>query len=220
MEFKLKLPRAEAVSEKEQENSEQYRQDAMAIAQRISRQWRGLMDKVKSDEHALAGSPQLQEIYEMNRPPQSGIQVWFEYQVKFIEDHTGEESAKSRMMYRLKEDLERIEERVNGMVGMESEAPKSEAVSEKEQENSEPSPERRRGLIDAKNALKEVVENIPHNKLKTMVTGLTFDFIEGYDGDVNRYAKEEMEAESGNEPDVAAFHVTEKLIRLKEALSE
>jgi hypothetical protein len=218
MGFEFKPPKAEA-PEKEQNNSEQYQQDAMVIAQRVSRQWEKLVDKVKLDEHALAGSPQLQEIYEMNRPPQSGIQLWFEYQVKFIEDHAGEESAKSRMMYRLKEDLERIEDRVNEMVGMESEAPQTEAPM-KEQNNSEPSPERKRELIDAKNALKEVVENIPHDKLKTMITGLTFDFIEGFDGDVNRYTKEEMEAESGNEPDVAAFHVTEKLIRLKEALSE
>ena len=213
----FETPKFEA-PKKERNNSEQYQKEAMDIAQLISRQWQKLVDKVRQDKHALVSSPQLQEIYEMNRPPQSGIQLWFEDQVKFIEDHTGEENAKSRMMYRLKEDLERIRDRVNEMVGIESEASQTEALK-KERNNPEPSPERKRELIDAKNALKEVVENIPHDKLKTMVTGLTFDFIEGYDGDVNKYVFESMKDESANPPDAAAWHVIEKLVRLKEALS-
>lgn len=99
------------------------------------------------------------------------------------------------------------------------ETPKFEAPKDKKEYLLELSPERKRELIDAKNALKEVVENIPHDKLKTMISGQTLDFIEGYDGDVNRYAKEMLEAESANEPDVAAWHVVEKLVQLKNELS-
>lgn len=83
--------------------------------------------------------------------------------------------------------------------------------------NSEPSPERKQALIDAKNALKEVIENIPHDKLKTMSDGLTFELIESCDGDVNKYARALMEG-SGNDPDTQAFHVTEELVRIKERL--
>lgn len=102
---------------KEQLNSEQYYKEAFAIAQKISQKWQKLVEKLKLDEHALASSPKLQEIYEMNRPPQTGIRLWFENQIKFIEKSTNEESAKSHMMHSLKEELERIEEKVNDIVG-------------------------------------------------------------------------------------------------------
>ena len=108
-------PKLEA-TKKEQNNSEQYQKEALEIAQRISRQWQKLIEKVKTNKYALAGEPHLQEIFDMNRPPQPGIQVWFEGQIKFIEEHAGDENAKSRMMFRLKEDLEGIEEKVNDMV--------------------------------------------------------------------------------------------------------
>ena len=86
------------------------------------------------------------------------------------------------------------------------------------QENREPAPERRRELIDAKNALKEVTENISRENLKKMIDALTSDFIDGYGGDVNRYTLMKMNAESGNDPDVVAFHVAENLTRIKERL--
>ena len=97
------------------------------------------------------------------------------------------------------------------------ETPKFEAPT------NEPSPERKRELIDAKNALKEIVENIPNAELKKMSTGdggPTSELIDGYDGDVNRYVLQNMKAESGNDPDVAAWHVVEKLVRIKKELSE
>ncbi len=104
----FETPKFEA-PKKEQNNSEQYQKEALDVAQRISRQWQKLKGKSLSD-------PQLQEIYDMNRPPQSGIQLWFEGQIKFIGEQAGDENAKSRMMYRLKEDLERIEGKVNDIV--------------------------------------------------------------------------------------------------------
>jgi hypothetical protein len=84
----------------------------------------------------------------------------------------------------------------------------------------EPSPERKRELIDAKNNLKEIVENIDPEELKAMNAGIDpLDyFIRGCGGDVNRYVNLSVKAESGNPPDVAAWHVIENLVRIKEAL--
>lgn len=102
---------------KEQNNSEQYQREALEVAQRISRQWQKLKEAVQSDPQLLANDPQLWEINELTRPPKSGIQVWFEGQVKWIEEHAGnDENAKSRMIYRLKEDLERIEKQFNDVI--------------------------------------------------------------------------------------------------------
>jgi len=101
-------PKFEA-PKKEQNNSEQYQKEAMDIAQRISRQWQNLKDKTIAD-------PELQEIWQANRPPKTGIQIWFEGQLDFIKQQAGDENAKSRMMYRVKEDLERIEEKMNNII--------------------------------------------------------------------------------------------------------
>ncbi len=49
-------------------------------------------------------------------PSSTRFQIWFEGQLEFIEKHAGDENAKSRMMYRVKEDLERIEGKVNDIV--------------------------------------------------------------------------------------------------------
>jgi hypothetical protein len=97
------------VSQKEQLNSEKYQEEALIIAQRISQQWKNLKEKVDANPNAIH-HPKLLEIYEMNKPPQTGIQLWFEYQLEFIKNATGNENTKSRMMYHLKEDLETIEE--------------------------------------------------------------------------------------------------------------
>lgn len=79
--------------------------------------------------------------------------------------------------------------------------------------------ERRRELVDAKNTLKEVIESIPREELKKMSGGLTYEFIENFGGDVNKYALSMMEGElSMNEPDIAAWHVIEKLNHIKEIL--
>jgi hypothetical protein len=94
---------------KEQNNSEIYLKEATDIAQRISRSWQ----KLKGQKGL---SRQLEEILEMNKPPKTGIQLWFEDQVKFINQSAGDENSKSRMTYRLKEDLERIEGEVNELI--------------------------------------------------------------------------------------------------------
>lgn len=95
---------------KEQKNSELYQKEALEIAQRISRQWNKLKEKQP------IGDPTLWEIWEANRPPKTGIQIWFEGQLESIEKSTGDENTRSRMMYRLKEDLERIEETVKDII--------------------------------------------------------------------------------------------------------
>jgi hypothetical protein len=106
----FETPKFEA-PKKELNNVEQYKKEAMDIAQRISCQWQKLKDKQP------IAYPQLNEIWQANRPPKTGIQIWFEGQLDFIEKQAGYENAKSRMMYRVKEDLERIEEKINDIVG-------------------------------------------------------------------------------------------------------
>src|SRR3989344_2595842 len=86
--------------------------------------------------------------------------------------------------------------------------------------NREISPEKKEELINAGSSLDEIVFNISPEQLKTMSDPVTFDFIEGYKGDVPKYTDEKMESESkGNDPDVAALHVIENLTRIKEHLN-
>ena len=92
--------------------AEQYKQEALEIAQRMSQKWEEFRKKRKANPHI--GNAKLEEIDDMTRPPVSGIQAWFEYQVKSIDEMSGnDEDARSRMMYRLKEDLEYIEEHLD-----------------------------------------------------------------------------------------------------------
>lgn len=87
-----------------------------------------------------------------------------------------------------------------------------------EQNTYQLSVERQRELDDAKNALKKIVNSIPSERLKAMNDLLTSFLIMGCDGDVDKYVRLKMECNAGNAPDVAAFHVTENLIRIKEYL--
>lgn len=96
---------------KEQKNSEQYRAEALVIAQRMSHQWK------KLDGKLLPENPRLSEIYQMTHPPKTGIQIWFDSQVNFIVTAAGNsEETKSKMMYRLKGDLEQLEKDFNEIV--------------------------------------------------------------------------------------------------------
>lgn len=104
-----------AESSKEK-NSEKYYQEALSIAQRLSRRWQELIEKAKKNPYLLSGK--LAEIYEMNRPPRSGIQVYFESKIDEIKKAAGgDENSESRMMYRLKEELEYIEKQVEEIIG-------------------------------------------------------------------------------------------------------
>ena len=131
----------EEETKKEQPNSEVYKNEAMAIAQRISLRWVQLKEKVEDNPSILTLNATFEKIYEMTQPPVTGIQRYFESNVKFIEEQAGDnEDAKSRMMHRLKEDMERIEEKVNNIIDeekfKESEFEKSgeeETIKEKEQ---------------------------------------------------------------------------------------
>lgn len=100
----------------EQNRSEQYHAEAMETAQRISGLWKQLEGRVKANPNLLADSPKLGEIYDLTSSPKSGIQVWFEGQVSFIEQQAGDEDAKSRMMHRLIEDVERIGQEVEELI--------------------------------------------------------------------------------------------------------
>lgn len=95
--------------EAEQKRSEKYQKEAEDIAKRISRSWKQLREKNPS---FFDDDPELSDIEQLRSSPKSGIQRWYEGKVEFIENASGSEDAKSRMMYRLKEDLERIEKRI------------------------------------------------------------------------------------------------------------
>ena len=88
-------------------NSEKYRAEALEMAQRISQRWNELKGTDLTDEQ------DLDRIYNMTRPPKSGIQVWFDGKIQLIEQQAGDENAKSRMTYRLKEELQKIESSVD-----------------------------------------------------------------------------------------------------------
>ena len=102
-------------------NYDRYYQESLAIAQELSRKWKTLRDKKKKDPRFLAGNPLLEEIDAASRPPVSGIQSWFESQVRFVNTQSDPE-ARSRMMYRVKEDIERIEQKVDDLIGSEDPA--------------------------------------------------------------------------------------------------
>jgi hypothetical protein len=104
---------AESENLKTPENSDKYYKEALSFAQKISKNWETLREKKKQDPNLLYGHPKLEEIDAMSRPPISGIQKWFESQVESIDTHArDDENARSRMMYRLLEDLQWIDERV------------------------------------------------------------------------------------------------------------
>lgn len=81
--------------------------------------------------------------------------------------------------------------------------------------------EHSRKLINAKNALKDVVENMRRNELEKMSDPVTFDFINGYGGDVNRYVFVKMKwYEEQRNADWGAFQIAEELDRIRERLEE
>lgn len=81
------------------------------------------------------------------------------------------------------------------------------------------SAEHSRKLINAKNALKDVVENIRRNELEKMSDPVTFDFINSYGGDVNRYVFVKMKwYEEQRNTDWGAFQIAEELDRIRERL--
>lgn len=81
------------------------------------------------------------------------------------------------------------------------------------------SPEHSQELINAKNALKEITENIPHGNLKKMSDSLTSEFIDDHDGDVNSYVFSKMKFyEEQGMADQGAFRTAEELDRIRERL--
>ncbi len=116
----------------------------------------------------------------------------------------------------------RVEENEKIRSAWEEQEENTNTSSEKGKEGSfEMSPDRKRELIDAKNNLKEVVERNTYESLKKMSFGAiypTSDFIDGYGCNVDRYVLETLKQESANPPDVAAWHVIEYLVRIKEDL--
>ncbi len=97
-----------------EELTDQYYRESLEIAQRMSERWRELREKIKKTPYLLAEYPELTEVDFLSHPPISGIQRWFESKIKTIENIAGNDiNVKSRMMYRLKEDLERIQQQLN-----------------------------------------------------------------------------------------------------------
>lgn len=92
---------------------DQFYKEALAIAQRISMVWKQLKQKVETNPGLLVtATPDLNEAYDMTKPPTTGIQLWFESRVAFIRTATTDKEAKAKMMSDLKERLERLEEEV------------------------------------------------------------------------------------------------------------
>jgi hypothetical protein len=115
---------------------DQYHRESLEIAQEISRKWAMLRKRKKEDPNFLAGDPVLEEIDLASRPPKSGIQVWFESKLKFINTAAGNNpDARSRMMHRVKEDLERIKLEVENLVG--DEAGSNSGIEVQRQDNRE-----------------------------------------------------------------------------------
>lgn len=108
--------------ESPESRAEQYYQEALKIAQRISQRWQKLREEKKENSNLLSSSPNLEEIDLMTKPPVTGIQAWLESRVKFIDRQAGSAEgpenaeARSRMMYQLKEDLEHIEQQVDQLI--------------------------------------------------------------------------------------------------------
>jgi len=89
--------------------AEQRYQEALQHAQELSRRWPALRELRKKDPHF--NNATLIEIDSMSKAPVSGMQAWFEYQVKDINTrYSDNPAARSRMMYRLKKDLKHVEE--------------------------------------------------------------------------------------------------------------
>lgn len=108
---------SDSVKEESSENSKKYYTEALRLAQNLSKKWGTLREKKAQDPNLLYGFPKLDEIDAMSRPPVSGIQKWFEFQIQFISEHaSGDENVRSRMIYRILEDLRRVEEQVNKVV--------------------------------------------------------------------------------------------------------
>lgn len=90
-----------------------YLKEAEEIAQRLSRHWQSLREKRKANPGLLALSPKLEEIDSMSRPPISGIQSYFESQVKWIKEHTANDA---NAMYRLKEEMKHVETELMALI--------------------------------------------------------------------------------------------------------
>ncbi|MDO8537010.1 MAG: hypothetical protein Q7R94_02075, partial [bacterium] len=100
-------PQERNATEAPESHFDQYYQQSLEIARGLSRRWNILREKKKENPHFLAEHPLLEEIDAATRSPVSGIQSWFESQMKFVNAQSDPE-ARSRMMYRVKEDIERI----------------------------------------------------------------------------------------------------------------
>jgi len=99
---------------------DQYHQESLAIAQELSRRWMTLREEKKKNPNLFADDPFLEEIDAASRPPKSGIQVWFESKLNFVNTAAGNDpDARSRMLYRVKEDLERVKGKVDDILGVE-----------------------------------------------------------------------------------------------------
>lgn len=94
-----------------------YFRESVVIAQNISRRWKELRELKKQNPNLLVNYPKLDEIESISKPPKTGIQVLFESRVDWINNQAGnDDNARSRMLYRLKEDLERINQQLDQII--------------------------------------------------------------------------------------------------------
>ena len=96
-----------------EQRADKYYQEALEVAQRISQRWQKIREDKKSNPNLSLGA-KLEEIDSMTRPPVPGIRAWFESQIDLINRQgEGDPNTKSRMMFRLKEDLEHVEQQLD-----------------------------------------------------------------------------------------------------------
>ncbi len=97
----------------ERDRAQEYYSRALLVAQNLSAKWKLVRQKLSLDSSFLNST--LVEIDAMTdlKTGRSGIQNYFESQVAFIDRMSGSDvSARTRMMYRLVEEMESIKKRV------------------------------------------------------------------------------------------------------------
>ena len=115
---------------------DQYYQESLEVAQELSRRWAALREEKKKDPNLFAENAFLEEIDAASRPPKSGIQVWFESKLNFVNTAAGgDPDARSRMMYRVKEDIERVKQKIDAILGPEDGSTKTNQQEHRENKN-------------------------------------------------------------------------------------
>lgn len=101
------------IPESSETRTEKYYNETLRMAQKLSERWQVLREKTKENPNLLAAYPKLEQVDSLSKPPVSGIQSYFEGQVESINKSAGDADARSRMIYRLKEDLQEIEKELD-----------------------------------------------------------------------------------------------------------